>query len=110
MCAKSLQLCLDSITLRTVACQAPLSMGFSRQEYWSGCHALVWGIFPTQGSNPCLLRLLHWQAGSLINNVVLVSGVEKTMANHSSTFAWKIPWTEKPGRLQSKGPRRVGHD
>ena len=41
-------------TLGTVACQAPLSMGCSRQEYWSGCHALLQGIFPTQGSNPCL--------------------------------------------------------
>ena len=30
-----------------------------------GCHALLQGIFPTQGSNPCLLCLLHWQAGSL---------------------------------------------
>ena len=30
-----------------------------------GCHALLQGIFPTQVSNPCLLRLLHWQAGSL---------------------------------------------
>ena len=30
-----------------------------------GCHALLQGIFPTQGSNLCLLRLLHWQAGSL---------------------------------------------
>ena len=36
----------------TVAHQAPLSMGFSRQGYWSGCHALLQGIFPTQGSNP----------------------------------------------------------
>ena len=36
----------------TGACQAPLSMEFSRQEYWSGLHALLQGIFPTQGSNP----------------------------------------------------------
>ena len=49
----------------TAACQAPLSMGFSRQEYWSGCHFLFQWIFPTQGSNPCLLGLLNWQAGSL---------------------------------------------
>ena len=32
------------------------------------------------------------------------------MATHSSTLAWKIPWTEEPGRLQSMGWRRVGHD
>ena len=36
--------------------------------------------------------------------------LEKAMASHSSTLAWKIPWTEKPGRLQSMGSRRVGHD
>ena len=54
------------VTPWTVACQAPLSVGFSRQEYKNlSCHALLQGIFPTQGSNPCLLRLLHWQAGSL---------------------------------------------
>ena len=35
---------------------------------------------------------------------------EKAMAPHSSTLAWKIPWAEEPGRLQSMGSRRVGHD
>ena len=36
--------------------------------------------------------------------------LEKDMAAHSSTLAWKIPWTEEPGRLQSMGSQRVGHD
>ena len=36
--------------------------------------------------------------------------LEKAMAPHSSTLAWKIPWMEEPGRLQSMGLRRVGHD
>src|SRR5574341_1387340 len=35
---------------------------------------------------------------------------EKAMAPHSRTLAWKIPWTEEPGRLQSMGLLRVGHD
>ena len=35
---------------------------------------------------------------------------EKAMATHSSTLAWKIPWMEEPGRLQSMGSLRVGHD
>ena len=35
---------------------------------------------------------------------------EKAMATHSSTLAWKIPWTEEPGGLQSMGSLRVGHD
>ena len=34
----------------------------------------------------------------------------KEMTTHSSTLAWKIPWTEKPGRLHSMGSQRVGHD
>ena len=41
----------------TVAHEAPLTMGFSRQEYWSGLHVLLQGIFLTQGSNPRLLSL-----------------------------------------------------
>ena len=36
--------------------------------------------------------------------------LEKAMAPHSSTLAWKIAWTEEPGRLQSTGSLRVGHD
>ena len=36
--------------------------------------------------------------------------LEKEMATHFSTLAWKIPWTEEPGRLQSMGLQRVGHD
>ena len=45
--------------------QIPLSMGFSRQEYWSRLLFPPPGIFPTQGSNPHFLSLLHWQADSL---------------------------------------------
>ena len=36
--------------------------------------------------------------------------LEKEMATDSSTLAWKSPWTEEPGRLQSMGSQRVGHD
>ena len=36
--------------------------------------------------------------------------LEKEVATHSSTLAWKIPWTEEPGRLQSMVLQRVGHD
>ena len=36
--------------------------------------------------------------------------LEKEIATHSSTLAWKIPWTEERGRLQSMGSQRVGHD
>ena len=36
--------------------------------------------------------------------------LEKEMAAHSSILAWKIPWMAEPGRLQSMGPQRAGHD
>ena len=36
--------------------------------------------------------------------------LEKGMATHSSTLAWEIPWTEEPGRLQSLGLQRIGHN
>ena len=36
--------------------------------------------------------------------------LEKAMAPHSSTLAWIIPWTEEPGRLQSQGSQKIGHD
>jgi len=36
--------------------------------------------------------------------------LEKQMATHSSILAWKIPWTEEPGRLQSMGSQKAGHD
>ena len=36
--------------------------------------------------------------------------LEKEMATHSSTLAWKIPWTEEPGGIWSMGSRKVGHD
>ena len=46
-------------------CQAPLSMGFSSKNIGVGCHFLLQGIVPTQGSKLCLLCLLHWQMDSL---------------------------------------------
>ena len=49
------------VTPWTVAHQAPLSMGFPRQEYWSGLPFPLQGIFLAQGLNPHLLCLLHWQ-------------------------------------------------
>ena len=44
------------------------------------------------------------------NGNPLQYSLEKAMAPHSSTLAWKIPWMEETGRLQSKGSLRVGHD
>ena len=46
---------------------------------------------------------------SYTNNLLGID-MEKAKATHSSTLAWKIPWTEEPGRLQSMGSLGVGHD
>ena len=67
-----------------VAYQAPLSKRFPRQEYWSGLP------FPSPGDIPGMGR--------------------QGMATHSSTLAWRIPRTDEPGRLQSLGSQRGGHD
>ena len=45
-----------------------------------------------------------------IINALLYRPLEKVMAPHSSTLAWKLPWTEESGRLQSMGSLRIGHD
>ena len=55
----------SDVLVLLVFVDSALSMNFCRQEYRSGFHALLQGIFPTQGSNPCLFCLLHWQAGYL---------------------------------------------
>ena len=55
------QSCLILVTPWTAAHQAPLSLEFPRQKYWSGLSFPSPGDLLTQGSNPCLLRLVHWQ-------------------------------------------------
>ena len=55
---------ISFVTLWTVDCQAPLSWDFPGKNTGVGCHALLQGIFPTQGLNLHLLGLLHWQMGS----------------------------------------------
>ena len=62
-CFSCVQLCA---TLWTVACQAPLSMGFYGQKYWSGLPFPSLGDLPNSGVKAaCLTSNLHWQAGSL---------------------------------------------
>ena len=60
--------------------------------------------------NPTLTEAYVFNSSNTINNQVPEQLPEKAMAPHSSTLAWKIPWTEEPGRLQSMGSLRVEHD
>ena len=85
-CFRCVQLC---VTLWTATCQAPLSMRFSRQEYWSGlpCRALLQGIFPTQGSNLHLLSL-----PALIGRFFTARSTWKPILDHQALDprGWKL--------------------
>ena len=58
-----------------------------------------------QSANPTRQSVTLWS-----HSMKLWLTTEKAMAAHPSTLAWRIPWTEEPGRLQSMGSHRVGHD
>ena len=67
-----------------------------------GCHSFLQEIFPTQGSNLGLphCRQTHYRLSHQVSQ----------MAAHSSVLAWRIPWTEEPGGLQSVGSEKARHD
>ena len=66
---------------------------------------LQWGLLADQWSRICLpmQEMQVWSLGQ-------EDSLEKEMATHSSILAWRIPWTEEPGGLQSMGSQRVRHD
>ena len=67
--------------------------------------------YMTTGKNIALTILTFvGKVMSLLFNTLSRFIMEKAMAPHSSTLAWRIPWTEEPGRLQSMESLRVGHD
>ena len=94
------------------------------------CHFLLQGIFPIWESNLGLLhcRQILYQLSTRealgaqsvkhlpascetqVQSLGWEDPLEKEMAIHSGNLAWKIPWTEEPGRLQCIGSQRVGHD
>ena len=56
------------------------------------------------------IKLLSTMQETRVKSLGWEDLLEKEMATHSSILAWKIPWTEKPGGLQSMGSQRVGHN
>ena len=56
------------------------------------------------------VKLLPTMQETRVQSLGQEDPLEKEMAPHSSTLTWKIPWMEEPGRLQSMGSHRVGHD
>ena len=115
---------LSFATPWTVAYQASPIMGFFRQEYWSGFPlpspkliALLYksklqGLFNLDHSSLVaqMVKRLPTVRETRVQSLGWEDHMEEGMAPHSSTLAWKIPWMEEPGRLQSIGSLRVGHD
>ena len=105
-----------------VSCQAPLFMGILQVR------TLEWVSMPSfrgssqlrdqtqvshiAGASLVAQRLKHLPAMQEIwvQSLGRENPLEKEMATHSSMLAWRIPWTGEPGRLQSTGSQRVGHD
>ena len=85
-------------------------------QHHSSKESIIWhsAFFIVQLSHPCMttgktVALTRWTfVGKVMS--LLFNILEKAMAPHSSTLAWKIPWAEEPGRLQSMGSLRVGHN
>ena len=76
---------------------------------------VIWSLVPLPFLSPVWTPgnfqfIYCWSLAWRILNITLLACEEKAMATHSSTLAWEIPWTEEPGRLQSTGLRRVGHN
>jgi len=65
-------------------------------------------LFSSSSREPYIRGHTHLADSLLPPHLLLY--LEKEMATHSSIIAWKIPWTEEPGQLQSIGSQRVGHD
>ena len=74
--------------------------------YGPGCAVTIFMGFPI-GS---VVKNLPTNEGNVGLSPRLGRSLEKEMATHSSILAWRIPWTEEPGGLQSMGSQRVRHD
>ena len=68
-------------------------------------YPLIWASLVAQR-----LKRLPGMQETRVRSLGREDPLEKEMATHSSTLAWRIPWREEPGRLQSMGSQRVGHD
>ena len=110
----------------------PFSRGSSWPSNRTGVSWIAGGFFTNWGIkekhegnyNVAYVKLQGFPSGSVVKNQPAMQEtqetqvqfldwedlLEKGMATHTSILAWRIPWTEKPGRLQSIGSQRVGHD
>ena len=97
-----------SATLRTGAYHTPLKSYGIFQTRILEWVAISYSRGPSQPRDQTHISCVSFIGGEFF--ATEPPGMEKEMAIHSSTIAWKIPWTEKPGRLQSMGSQRVRHN
>ena len=102
----------------------PMSASWFRQCTWAGKKLLLTLSEATRTSLYCICSFLGFPGGSVVKNLPAVQEtqemwvqslgqedpLEEEVATHSSILAWKIPWTQQPGRLQPMGSWRVRHD
>ena len=77
----------------------------SKRLFYTSVFLLSWTSLVAQ-----TVKRLPTKLETRVRSLCLDDPLEKEMETHSSTLAWKIPWTEEPGRLPSMGSQRVGHD
>ena len=90
--------CSSIVKFEFKKCESSYIISLS-QGYFGYSGALAQSVKDLPAVQETQVRSLGWE-----------DPLEKAMAPHSSTLAWKIPWMEEPGRLQSMGSLRVGHD
>ena len=92
----------------------PRSVGaqYATGDQWRNNSWFLPGAKLWWGASLVAQRLKHLPAmqETWVQSLGREDPLEKEMATHSSTLAWRIPWREEPGRLQSMGSQRVGHD
>ena len=82
-------------------------VSLSRQEWGLWSPAVKWATTSLVAQT---VKRLSTMRETRVQSLGREDPLEKEMAIHSSTIAWKISWTEEPGRLQSMESQRVGHD
>ena len=82
-------------------------MGLGVQKALCGAEYMMYTCHPLMAQR---LKRLPGMQETRVRSLGREDPLEKEMATHSSTLAWRIPWREEPGGLQSMGSQRVGHD
>ena len=84
-------------------CSRSLNQSVVEQDLYSG-------LLPKGFPGVSAIKNLLANAGAEVRSLGREDPLEEDMATHSSILAWRIPWIEEPGGLQSMGSQRVGHD